>query len=135
VEKTSTQKRNPPKPQVLRTPIQIHDLTMIFVLLVEAAKFKTRTIGKQSRVNPSVGPTFLKQVCNRRKIDQAQSARIMRYAPAMCVTVEVCFDVAARTQNFHQFRRVLQRPGCGSEVLQRGGRADQFCSSLQCAIA
>jgi hypothetical protein len=61
-------------------------------------------------MNPPVGPALLEQIGDRRKIDQAQPAFIVRNVPPMRVAEEIGLDVPARAQNLQQLRRVLQRP-------------------------
>ena len=108
---------------------------MIFVRTIQTPQFKPRTFRAQNRVNPTIWPALIKQVGHRREINQAQSAGIVLHAPAMRMAEKVRFDVAARTQNLHQLRGVLQRAGCGNNGLKRLGNPEHFGAGVQSAAA
>src|ERR1700678_1422450 len=96
------------------TPSQLNNLPMVLPRAVQAAKFKARAVGPQRGMDPSVRPPLLEQVSNRRKVNQAQLAFIVKNAPPMRVAEEPGLDVPARAQNLQQRRRILQRPALGA---------------------
>ena len=53
------------------------DLPVVLVGAVQTAQFKARSNRLQGGMNPPVGPALLEEVCDRRKIDQTQTAFIL----------------------------------------------------------
>src|ERR1043165_9536060 len=90
------QARGPP---LLRTPLELDLVTVIFMGGVSATQFEFHAGALNHRVHPAHRFSLAKNIGNRRQVNQVNTTGIGLYFPGVSVTVHVRFDLSPRTDD------------------------------------